>query len=73
VSFLEGPSVDRAAVPSQLEEAWFVKLLGGALVHALHPRQDHGVVEQPTETLLIGDIRLDVFGERIVVGEHPAE
>src|SRR5215204_509460 len=54
-------------------QAWFAELLGGPLVHALRARRDHRVVEQPTETLLVGDVGLDVSGERIAVWDHAAE
>ena len=73
MSLLERPRVDRAAVANQLEQAWFAELLGGPLVQALQPRHDHGVVEQPAEALLVGDVALDVAVERIVVREHAAE
>src|SRR5512132_4401251 len=73
VSLLEGPCVDRAAVANQLEQTWFAELLGGPLVHALQPRHDHGVVEQPAKTLLVGDIALHVERKRIAVREHAAE
>ena len=56
VSLFEGPRVDRAAVANQLEQAWLAKLLGRPLVHALQPRDDHRVVEQPPKALLVGDI-----------------
>src|SRR2546421_7468237 len=65
VPLLEGPRVDGVAVTNQLEQAWLAKLLRGPLVHALQARDDHGVVEQPTEILLVGNIGLDVSGERI--------
>src|SRR5947207_10483403 len=70
---LERPRVDRVAVTDQLEQAWLAELLGGPLVHALNPRDDHRVVEQPTEILLVGNVGLDIARERIAVGEHAAE
>jgi hypothetical protein len=39
----------------------------------LQPRHDDGVVEHPTETMLVGDIALDVARERKAVWEHAAE
>src|SRR5512133_3794452 len=73
VSFLERPGVDRVAVANELEQVWFAELLGGPLVHPLQPRSDHRVVEHPAEALFVGDVGLDVSGERIAVGEHTAE
>ena len=73
MSFLEGPRVDRAAVANQFEQAWFAELLGRPLVQALQPRHDHRVVEQPAETLLVGDVPLNVAGERVAVRDHAAE
>src|SRR4029453_18759049 len=73
VSLLIRPRVDRAAVANQLEQAWFAELLGGQPVQTLERRHDHGVVEQPAKTLLVGDIPLDVAGERVVVRDHAAE
>ena len=72
MSLLERPGVDRVAVANQLEQAWLAELLGGPLVQALQPRHDHRVVEHPAETLLVGDVALDVVGERIAVWEHAA-
>src|SRR4051812_20952040 len=73
VPLLERPRVDRIAVANQLEQTLLAKLLRGPLVHALQPREDHGVVEQPTEAPLVGDVGLDIASERIAVGEHAAE
>jgi hypothetical protein len=73
VSLFEGPSVDRVAVANQLEQTWLAELHGGPLVDSLQPRHDHRVVEQPAETLLVGDIALHVERERIPVWEHAAE
>ena len=58
--FSNGHDVDRVAIPDQVEQPRFVELLGGPLVEALQPRRDHRVVEQPAETLLVGDIPPDV-------------
>ena len=73
MSLLKGPGVNGVAVPNQLEQAGFAELPGGPLVHALRARRDHRVVEQPTETLLVGDVGLDVSGERLAVWDHAAE
>ena len=73
MSLLEGPGVDRVAGANQLEQTWLPELHGGPLVHALQPRHDHRVVEQPAKTLLVGDIALHVERERIAVWEHAAE
>ena len=62
VPLLVGPGVDRAAVANQLEQARFAEVLGRPLVEALQPRRDHGVVEQPAETLFVGDVPVDVVG-----------
>ena len=73
MSLLEGPGVDRVAVANQLQQAWFVEVLGGPLVQALKPRHDHRVVEHPAKTLLVGDIALHVDGERVAVWQHAAK
>ena len=73
MSFLERPGVDRVAVANELEQARFGELLGGPLVEALQARDDHRVVEHPAQTLLFGDIALDVAVERIAVREHTSE
>ena len=56
MSLFEGPHVKWVAVANQLKQAWLAELHGGPLVHALQPRHDHRVVEQPTKTLLVGDM-----------------
>ena len=66
----KGPRVDRAAVANELEHPWLCELRGGPLVETLQSRHDHRVVEQPAETPLVGDIALDLIGERIVVRDH---
>ena len=68
-----GPGVDRVAVANQLEQVWFAELLGGPLIQALQPRNDHRVVEHPAKTLLAGDIAFNVERERIAVWQHAAE
>ena len=73
MSFLIGPRVDRIAVANQFEHTRLAELGGGPLVEALQPRHDHPVVEQPAETLLVGEIPLDVTRERVVVRDHTAE
>jgi hypothetical protein len=73
VSLLEGPGVDRVAVANQLEQARFVQVLGGLLVHGLQSRHDHHVVEHPAEWLLVGDVALHVEPERIAVRQNAAE
>ena len=73
MALLEGPRVDRVAGANELEQAWLAKLAGGPLVDALDPRQEHGVVEQPAETMLVGEVDLDVQVERVAVGQYPAE
>jgi hypothetical protein len=52
---------------------WFSELLGGPLVQALQPRHDDRVIEQPAKTLLVGDVPLNVLGERVVVGDYAVE
>ena len=73
MSLLEGPGVDWVAVANQLKQARFGDLVSGPLVQALQPRDDHRVVEHPAQTLLFGDITLDVAIERIAVREHTPE
>jgi hypothetical protein len=73
VARLEGPGVDRATVANQLKQPRFVELLRGPLVYALQPRDDHRVIEQPTKTLLVGDVALDLARERIAVRNHAPE
>jgi hypothetical protein len=36
-------------------------------------RRDHRVVEQPAETLLVGDVAIHVERERIAVREHASK
>lgn len=74
MSLLEAPRVDGAPVANQLEQAWLAKLLGGPSYRLCNRGTITRVVEQPTETLLIGDVRLDVFGElpMLQVGAHDA-
>jgi hypothetical protein len=67
VSLFERPGVDRAALANQLHDAWLAELARRPLVEALQPRHDHRIVEEPAETLLVGDIALHVECKRIAV------
>src|SRR5215468_10382415 len=67
------PRVDRAAVANEPEKAWFVEFRCRPLVEAPQPRCDQRVVEQPTDTLLTGDVPLDVTRERVLVRDHTAQ
>jgi hypothetical protein len=73
VPLLERPGVGRVAVAHQLEQARFAELLGRPLVQVLPPRDDHRVVEDPAEALLVGDVALHVERERIAVRQHAAQ
>lgn len=71
LSLFERPYVDRAAVTNQREQSWLIELVRGSLVQRLASRCDDGVVEEPSEMLLAGEVGLDVVGERIASGSTP--
>jgi hypothetical protein len=67
------PCVDRAALADEAEQTAFAELNCGPLIEALEPRSDHRVVDQPTETLLVGDVPLDVARKRVEVRDDTVE
>ena len=71
--FFERPGVDRVALANQLDDSRLAELVRRPLVEALQPGDDHRVVEQPAETLLVGDVALHVERERIAVRKHAAQ
>ena len=60
VSLLVRPGVDRAAVTNELAQARLAELVCGPFVHELHSGQDHRVVEQTSEAVLLGEVALDL-------------
>jgi hypothetical protein len=65
--------ISASAACAQLEQAWLAELLGGPLVDPLPPREDHGLVEQPTEAMFVAEVGLGIPCERTAVGHYAAE
>jgi hypothetical protein len=69
----EGPGIGRATFADALKERRLGELLGGPFIELLQPGPDETVVQYLTDVALCGDVRGDLFAERVSVGKDPRQ
>ncbi len=72
-SFLERPGVRHRSVTRAVAQSRLAELAGGPRIDLLQPGEDHPEVQEAAEAELGGQVRVDVRGERVLIGKYARE